>query len=524
MLQGVQNGERGGKILEIVQKHVMIDIGSNSIRLVIIGIDKYFFFKELLNFKAVARLSNYIDANENLNERGIAVLLTVLDRFQSIISREKNVTVIDAVATAAMRKAKNRGQVFARVKERTGLNVRLLSGLKEAYYGYYAVINSTFIENGISIDIGGGSTEVTLFQKRELVRAHSFPFGAVTLYKTYYAGGDPQAGDKLEAYLRKTFSAFDWLVDKDLPIIGIGGTARNLARIDQVQQHYPMAGLHQYTIPRQRLNSLTRQLAEMSLEEREAMDGLSKDRSDIILPASAVINMLVKLNHGDTFMLSGEGLREGVFYEWMLRQRGVNRIPYVLNESIRHLRRNFNLDSNHTNYVKRLAFQILKGLGPAAWNKFSEQRTAWLLSHSADLAYIGEYINNESSSAHTFYLLSNININGISHPDRLAVALIASFKNRSKLLDFADPFAKMIGKEQLKLYEILGAILRLAHDFDRTRQHVVHEVKVQVEKKKIQLSVFYHDDAFFEEQAVQKHKKHLERALQVPIGVQFMKQ
>jgi Exopolyphosphatase len=103
------------------------------------------------------------------------------------------VTAVDAVATAAMRKAKNRDWVFALAKKQTGLTIRLLSGLKEAYYGYYAIINSTFIENGISIDIGGGSTEVTMFLNRKLIHAHSFPFGAVTLYHTFYAPGDTNA-------------------------------------------------------------------------------------------------------------------------------------------------------------------------------------------------------------------------------------------------------------------------------------------------------------------------------------------
>ncbi|WP_332238763.1 Ppx/GppA phosphatase family protein [Sporolactobacillus sp. KGMB 08714] len=508
--------------MEIVRKHAMIDIGSNSIRLVVIGIDKNFFFKELHNFKAVARLSNYIDEDENLSQEGISILLTVLKRFQSILGREKNVTAIDAVATAAMRKAKNRDWVFALAKKQTGLTIRLLSGLKEAYYGYYAIINSTFIENGISIDIGGGSTEVTMFLNRKLIHAHSFPFGAVTLYHTFYAPGDTNVGKMLKSFLIKTFSQFDWLVDQELPVIGIGGSARNLARIDQIQEHYPMVGLHQYTMPRERLDALTNTLASMTIEARGSMDGLSKDRADIILPAAVVINTLVGLNRGGTFMLSGEGIREGVFYEWLLGAKGVNQIPYVLNESIRYLRKNFNLDANHTSYVKALAFQIFDGISPAIEQKYSKKRTAWLLSHSADLAYIGEYVNNESSSAHTFYLLTNININGISHHDRLAVALIASFKSQPNLLDFAAPFHKMVTKEELKLYEILGAVLRLAHDFDRTRQHVVDEVKVKISRKKpLQLSAYYHDDPFFEDQAAQKHKKHLERALQMPITVTF---
>lgn len=159
--------------MTFVQKHAMIDIGSNSIRLVMIGIDRDYFFKELLNFKAVARLSNYIDQNEQLSRAGVNVLLSVLKRFKSIIEREANVSVVDAFATAAMRKARNRDAVLRRVRKETGINVRLLSGLKEAYYGYLAVVNATYVENGMTIDIGGGSTEVTMFRNRQLIHAHS---------------------------------------------------------------------------------------------------------------------------------------------------------------------------------------------------------------------------------------------------------------------------------------------------------------------------------------------------------------
>ncbi|GAY77182.1 Ppx/GppA family phosphatase [Sporolactobacillus inulinus] len=509
--------------MDISQKHAMIDIGSNSIRLVIVGIDRDFFSKEMMNFKAVARLSNYIDEQERLSEQGISVLLSVLRRFQFIIERESDVQLVDAFATAAMRKAKNREAVFQQVREETGLSIRLLPGLQEAFYGYLAVINSTYVEDGITIDIGGGSTEVTMFRNRRLIHSHSFAFGAVTLYQSFYKNGAADAGDRLETYIKNNFSEVDWLSGNRLPIIGIGGTARNLARIDQIREHYPMVGLHQYTMPRERLNRLTNVLAKMSIEERETMDGLSKDRSDIILPAAAVINTLVKMNEGESFMLSSEGLREGVFYEWVLKQRRQVRIPYVLNESLRQLRRDFNLDSAHTAYVKKLAFQILMGImdfikGTTA----SEERIAWVLSHSADLAYLGEFINNESSSAQTFYLLTNMNINGISHHNRLAVALVASFKNRSRLADYAKPFQKLVTKDELKLYELLGAVLRLAHDFDRTKLHVVDRLSVKMTKKKLRIIAYYHGDAYFEAQAAQRHKKHLERALKASLAINFV--
>ncbi|WKB36185.1 hypothetical protein QS257_02755 [Terrilactibacillus sp. S3-3] len=268
-----------------------------------------------------------------------------------------------------------------------------------------------------------------------------------------------------------------------------------------------MVGLHQYTIPRSRLNELTEELLSLSLEQRENLEGLSKDRADIIVPAAKVINTLVMMNKAEIFMLSNEGLREGVFYEWLLQAKGVTRIPYVLKESIRQLAKNFQLDTAHTGHIKKLAFQLYEGIQPLIKDRFPEEKKVWLLSHSADLAYIGEYINNESSSAHTFYLLY-ISINGLSHEERLALAFISSFKSRSKLNDFAAPFQNMITKEQLRVYEILGSVLRLAHGLNRTRQKVVDDLNVTIGKNKaIDITIHYHDDPYFEEQFTQKQKK-----------------
>jgi exopolyphosphatase/guanosine-5'-triphosphate,3'-diphosphate pyrophosphatase len=79
-----------------------------------------------------------------------------------------------------------------------------------------------------------------------------------------------------------------------------------------------------------------------------------------------------------------------------------------------------------------------------------------------------------------------------------------------------------VTKEELRLYETLGAVLRLAHDFDRTKLHVVDRLSVKLTKKKqVQITAYYHNDAYFEEQAAQRHKKHLERALKTSVAIQF---
>lgn len=102
------------------------------------------------------------------------------------------------VATAAIRSAKNRKMVLEAIKRETNFDFRVLSGQEEAYYGYLAVIHSVYLTEGITIDIGGASTEVAYFKNRELVHSYSFPFGALTLKKRFIANSEPKESEMKE--------------------------------------------------------------------------------------------------------------------------------------------------------------------------------------------------------------------------------------------------------------------------------------------------------------------------------------
>jgi exopolyphosphatase/guanosine-5'-triphosphate,3'-diphosphate pyrophosphatase len=165
-------------------KWAVIDIGSNTIRLVIYEIKKGGSYKETENIKTVARLRQYLDDQNTLQEEGIELLVRILRGFKEIILFHR-VTSIYCVATATIRQSKNQQELMTIVKERTGFDMVVYSEQDEAFTGYYAVSHSTPIETGITIDMGGGSTEITYFEDRKLKHYHSFPFGAVTLKEQF---------------------------------------------------------------------------------------------------------------------------------------------------------------------------------------------------------------------------------------------------------------------------------------------------------------------------------------------------
>ncbi|WP_096434635.1 Ppx/GppA phosphatase family protein [Alteribacter populi] len=504
----------------------VIDLGSNSIRLVIFEIDNQGGYKEIENLKIVARLSSHIDEAGCLSAEGLATMKETLCRFRAVME-QYTITEVRGVATAAIRNAVNREEIEHFLEEETDMSFRVLSEKEEACYGFLAVANSTEVADGITIDIGGGSTEITLFKNRDLKHYHSFPFGALTLKRRFVEDGDRPTDTELRQLRKFVHDAFDtlpWLKSTNDPVIGIGGSARNIALVHQHSIDYPLAGLHHYEMNKKDVSAIFDKLYDITLKQRQQVDGLSKDRADIILPAICVIETLLDYINTERFILSNKGLREGVFFETLLTEMKTDIFPNVTEESFYQLSKEYQLDGEHHRKLSVLAATLFHWLKAYSEQSYNDE-DLHLLTLAARVFYIGESIHPEARSQHTFYLLTNQSIDGLSHLKRLAVALLASFRSRSLFYQFAKPFNHWVADHELKKYEQLGAILRLAYGLNRTKQSVVTDVKV-VSKKTNHLSLHINTekDAYFEEVHAQKYKKHLERAFNIDIDVSINKE
>ncbi|WNF37743.1 exopolyphosphatase [Bacillaceae bacterium IKA-2] len=504
------------------QNIALIDIGSNSIRLVIFGLDKQGFYKEVQNLKVVARLSSHFNKDGNITNKGITILLEALHHFQEI-TRTYNVTKTKCVATAAIRQAKNQPKIISAVTEATDFEIRVLSEYEEAFFGYLAVTNSTNIEDGLTIDIGGGSTEITLFKNRHLLHYHSFPFGAITLKQTFIKNELPtkQESTDLLLFLKEQFSSLKWLEQNNLPVIGIGGSARNLALISQARTDYPLGGLHQYEMSYGNIESITDDLKKLSFKQRQMVDGLSKDRADIIIPAAEAIFMFMEVSGANQFIVSNKGLRDGLFYEELFQQLQIDSFPNVAEESFYQLSQDYEVDIDNVKYISKLATQLYYEFFPHFKHKLTDINLR-LLHLSCRVRYSGEHISYESSSQHTFYILTNLSIDGLTHIERLKIALIASFKSKKALLSYLAPYKEWFDGEAVEKLEMLGAILKFTDSLNITRQQSISNVRiVETNDTRITLKLTCLLDAHFEEIQTQKYKKHLEKSLKKRIELLF---
>lgn len=499
------------------KKLAVIDIGSNSIRNVIFEVNGHGQYFERLNVKEVARLSSHITEHNELSESGIEALIQTLNHFNRLNAHHE-VKELLPVATAAIRNANNSKAILEEVRQATGMEIRLLSDYEEAYYGYSAIVNSTYIEDGYSVDIGGGSMEVTYFKNRELVFYHSFPFGAVTLTEDFMKGDTltKEERKQLTSFLKKSFKEIDWLEPHGIPLVGVGGTARNLVRVEQSLSLFPLEGIHQYAVGTDRLHDVVDELIQMSTKQLSRLDGLSKDRIDIIAPAVTAIDELARYLKVPEFIMSNNGLREGLFYEYYLKENNLVRFRDVKEESFRHFEKQYDVDPIRHKHLIHLAQQIYAGLIETKSIKPKPFEPA-LLEGACRLAYVGEYIDHNNKSDHTFHLITTNDFKGMNNEDRLALALVTSYKSRRLLDQHIEGFPEWFDAKMLKSLELLGSIVKLVDALDLTERQVIGNVDLSSTDEGLVMTLHAHTSPRFELQRGIRHKKHLERAIDQPI-------
>ncbi|WP_285400251.1 Ppx/GppA family phosphatase [Lysinibacillus sp. fls2-241-R2A-57] len=506
-------------------KTAIIDIGSNTIRLVLYQYDKEEGLREIGNIKTVARLRTYLQPSGEMSEEGIQVLTETLLTFKAMLD-DFEITDVKAAATAAIRQATNRAEIITLMKERTGIQIELLTEEEEAYYGFVAVAHSIGTKSAVTIDIGGGSTEITLFKNKELQKSHSFPFGTVSLKQRFVKGDIINGSEKKEliAFIKEQFKSLPWIQDIGLPIIAIGGSARNVAQIHQQKHAYPIASVHGYEMTKENLDELSLFLGNLSFNELKQLDGLSADRADIIVPALEVFSVLMEVVGSELFQITKNGLREGLIIQRILQTDKSAFDKYnVFEGNARRLARQYGRTEEEVDYLMNLTDQLYRECCHLGYSQYN-QKDLELLTRASKVFNIGEYIELSSASQHTFYLIANQSIDGLNHKERVKLALLASYKNKDYYQRFVAPFTEWMSREEYRKIRDFGALLKFVYALNVSKRKIVHAIEMQTEEDYVQLSIYVKNNAAAEKYQANRHKKHLERALKIPIKINFIEE
>ncbi len=294
---------------QAVSRSAVIDIGSNSVRIVVYeGPSRA--PAVIFNEKVAAGLGRGLAIDGRIAaedaERGLVAL-----RRYALLAKHMDVKTIQCVATAAVRDAAN-GPDFIAAAAEAGLEIRLLSGEEEAEAAGHGVLSAIPDARGIAVDLGGGSLELAEVSDGRVGRCVSFPLGVLRLPALRKDG--EQA---FERAIRKMLRAAGWPGDglTGLPLYLVGGSWRALSRLDLELTKDPLAVLDQHTLPRGALRRLIRATKRLSFEELRAIPGMASNRAAALPDAAALLAALVNILDVREMTVSSSGLREGLLYQ-----------------------------------------------------------------------------------------------------------------------------------------------------------------------------------------------------------------
>ena len=472
----------------------IIDMGLNSIRFIVMQInDNHSYFLQYQQKEAI-RLGKGMSETGKLNPDGVKRALECLHVYKHMME-VMQVTRCIAVATAAARSASDGAQFTERIREETGIEIEIISGEREGYLG---VVNTIDAKDFIQFDLGGASIEVSLVLNRKIKESVSVPLGAVTMTDKFGMQDIVTQGvlDKCIKHVEKKFrEMIPWAKDRRLPVIGIGGTVRNLAKMDQYKTSYQLARIHNYIIPRERFEPCYQAIIKSSCTNRRKFGGLSTERADIIVAGATIARCLMEFSGGKDLIVSGCGLRDGVFYEYYGKKYGAGSpvVKDVLKASVENYLKRVERRMEHLGRVHDLALSLFDQLRRLHG---APKRSRDLLSVAAWLHDAGKIVNYYEHARNSAFIINNAPLYGMTQKEQLKASFIAGFHHGiSNKIMRSYRYAMMVTQPEWKEIRKLATLLALAEAADVTYEGLVTGFEAAATSEGVALSVIAAPDA-----------------------------
>ncbi|MCT7630933.1 Ppx/GppA family phosphatase [Aliarcobacter butzleri] len=403
----------------------IIDIGSNSMRMVVLQKSSRFAFSLINETKSRVKISEGCYENDgNLQEIPMQRAYESLKSFLNISNALKSRKII-CVATSALRDAPNSKTFINKVRNDLGLNIKVIDGEKEAYFGGVAASNLLHDDTFVTVDIGGGSTEFCFVKNGKIEKSISLNIGTVRIKELYFNKNNIDGAKKyILDNLEKIFK-----LDVEIPkkVVGIGGSIRALSKLIMVKNEYPLDILHGFTYKVEDEIFLLNRISKAKSCEDLKSFGIKKDRFDTIKEGSFIFKTILEELKTQTVVTSGVGVREGVYLTDLLRNSN-HKFPHNFNVSVKSLLDRFQIDEKQSAYFGNNAKKIFDSLKPfhKLDNKYKE-----LLVVASKLNSIGSVLNFYKSNDNAFdFILNGLNYDFL-HTSRVIVAYTIKFSKKS---------------------------------------------------------------------------------------------
>ncbi len=465
----------------------IVDMGSNAIRMLVAEASPSG-TTILENHRLSVRLGRDVFASGQVPEATISSVVDAFRRFRTTCDR-LNVTQVRAIATAAVREARNREVLVDRVREAAGIDIDVISGTQEAYLLARAAATKVDLRRGRSVlvDVGGGSVEVVVVEDGNVLEADSYRLGALRLLSML---PDPKAtGETFVDLLQKHLRGLERRIGDHFSsarvdrYVAVGGNIESLC--DLIGPTHQNGSIDSCRIDAAREKVL--ELADLDYDQRIEKHGLKPDRADTIVPAGIVYLRIAELAGCAQLLVPRVGIKDGLLAELAEGHLDAfapeQHVETVLS-ACRALGRKFHYEAEHAECVLELSRQLfdqtkrLHGL---------DAHARVLLEAAALLHDIGISVNNDGHHKHSQYLIESSDIVGLGDDERRIVALLARYHRRTPPSREHGEFASLRRKDRSTV-ERLAALLRVADALDRQHAGLVRNIAVKVGADHVELT------------------------------------
>ncbi len=503
----------------------VIDIGTNSIHMVLAEIGKNFSYKIVDRIKEMARLGDGTFASQRLSQEAMERGLAVLNRF-SLLAKNKGFDTILPVATSAVRESKNGGDFIKLVRKKLGLKIRVITGEEEARLIYLGVRHSMDLSDSpaMIVDIGGGSVELMACSPKRLKFVRTLKLGAIRLKDQYLKTDPPDKKfvQRMEQTVSQTLKK-SLLKRKALSLgslVATSGMAGNLAEmIYLARTGQALSQIDMAMIDLKEIKEIEQLLRTKDTEGRLKIPGLDPRRVDTLYPGVLVLRVLMECLEVKQVRISDKAVREGVIYDFIQQHHegllAEQEIPNVRRRQILLLARRYQYPKVHSQHTAKLALSLFDQTQSIHGMDAFERE--WL-EYAAFLHDIGHHIQENQHHKHTYYLITHADLPGFSLDEIRVIANVARYHRRGLPKTSHQGF-KLLNAGQRKTVLGLSAILRIADGLDRTHFSVVKAVKVDVGKS-LRLRVSFRYDPELELWTTERRKRLFEKTFHCSVELQ----
>ena len=467
-----------------------IDIGSNSVRLKIARLTRRR-LKTIHEDREVTRLGESVFKTGLLAPDAMARTVKVLRRFHKSI-QEHGATVVRAVATSALRDARNSQSFIEWVQSSTGWRLETISGLEEARLIHLGILaNMRGLRSPMLLmDLGGGSCELTVSQQGHIRSTVSLPLGAVRLTQEFLRH-DPPKKNELSS-MRRMIAERLARAGSRIARIGVRtviATSGTAAALDAIHRAKAGRGRKAEPVPRKSVVKLAENLAKRNHQQRASIPGLGTKRAEIIVAGAAVYAEVMERCGLNSFLYSPLGLRDGLLAQMAAEQhlsvRSTRQIAADRWDSLLRAGKRYHVDPIHARQVRELAVRLFEELEEV--HRLPEDYREWL-SAAAMLHEVGSYVNRTGWHRHAYYIIAHSEILGYTPQQRRIIAAIARYLG-ALLPSAGQPYLKPLSATDRKQVPKAVALLRLARALNQGRSGAVRDVSARVKDGRVILEL-----------------------------------